>query len=386
MKYRVQISGVSSMILLYLTICLSVVSAAAYEPCPDDRTLVSQKVTYLPITGTLNTNSLDPRADVAEWEVKLRGTIHFKFSGRENYIRNRPVLIYNHGHEQKREEVCNLIKVFTDNKYVVFMPLRRGHYLEVDGVDGFTPDGGDIRSTGIYIDNYVILCGRTQAEAEDSTRPLLYINSGFCRPDQPLGSEHRDSGVEMRYLNSQHIDIRDQIAYIKSLAAYSTEPVKGKLADAKNIVVLGHSYGGALTVFANAFDYGQSVAVDVSGAELSWCPEDMNFCDEPYWRYDLLRAIPDQKRPIFFLQPKNGLDLNPTKELFGRAIDFQFRSRGEIFPPAPCSGRDDDEKLPPCSGDTPDARQVHGTFISHLSQIQRWGPAVIEFAKRYPRE
>ena len=386
MKHRIQKSDLLSAAFIFVAILLAAGSAMAYEPCPD-RALVSQKVTYLPITGTLNTNSLDPRADLDGWEVKLRGTLHFKFNSRENYIRNRPVLIYNHGHEQRREEVCNLIEHFTNNKYVVFMPLRRGHYLDVDGNEHFNADGGDIRSTGIHVDDYVILCGRTQAQAEaDTIRPLLYINSGFCRPDQPLGPEHRDSGVELWYLDSQRTDVRDQIAYIKSLPAYSTEPVKGKLADAKNIVILGHSYGGALTVFANAFDYGQSVAVDISGAELSWCREEESFCDEPYWRYDLLRAIPDQKRPIFFLQPKNGLDLSPTKELFGRSTDFQFRSRGEIFPPAPCSGPDDNETFPPCGDpEKPDAKQVHGTFISHLSQIEKWGPAVIEFAKRYPR-
>ena len=385
MKHRIRESYLRYAALVLMVLIVGVGSASAYEPC-NDVEFVSQKVTYLPITGTLNTNSLDPRADLAGWQVRLQGTLHFKFNEGENYIKNRPVLIYNHGHEQSRKEVCDLIQFFTDRKYVVFAPLRRGHYLDVDNNDEFTPEGGDIRSTGIHVDDYVNLCERTQAQAEDSSRPLLYINSGFCRPDQPLGTQHRRSAVELWYLDSQRIDVRDQIAYIKSLPAYSTELVNinWKLADPNSIAILGHSYGGALTVFTNAVDYGQSVAIDVAGAELSWTGD-----DEPYWRYDLLRAIPDQKRPIFFLQPKNAGDLSPTKELFGKSIDNLLRSRAEIFPPAPCTAKnpDDSETFPPCSntGTTPEAKQIHGTFISRMSQIERWGPAVIEFAKRYKR-
>jgi hypothetical protein len=218
----------------------------------------------------------------------------------------------------------------------------------------------------------------------------LYCGSGFCRDRLPCGLDNFRSGIELDYLSQQKIDVRDQMAFIKSQSAIGlTELTKHtwKLADPNRIVILGHSYGGGLTVFANTEDYGQSVAVDIQGAELSW-----NNSDDRYWKWDLEVAMFYQQRPIYFLQPKNGKFLDPTRSLFGIAVDQQYRSQAAIFPPAPCTryGEDKDgnkiELFPPCdASDGTDNKQVHGSFIGHSEQVAKWGPSVIEFANRYPR-
>ena len=371
----------SRAILMSLAIGSAAYSVRSQEvPCPGVQTV---RVTYMPAAGNLFTNSLDSRTDPSDpaHEVKLRGSLHFKRIGSET-IKNRPVLIYNHGHEQKRGEACAIVSFFVAQKWVVFTPLRRGHFLDLTG-DGDGNDLEDIRSTGIYIDNYVDYCSRSFVEARDSgVLTHIYCGSGFCRPGFPCDADNWRSGVELAYLGEQRIDIRDQIAYIKSLPAFSTEIIghTWKLADPDNIVVMGHSYGGGLTVMANAHDYGQSVAIDIAGAELSWDND-----NDPWWATDLSAAMRDQKRPIFLFQAKNGKYLTPTKELFRIGVDRGFLVQASIYPTAPACNDNDSDGF--CDGD-PDTtvfKDIHGNFVGQPSQVAIWGPAVVEFAKRHPR-
>src|SRR5687768_12289003 len=105
------------------------------RPCGSD--IVTERVTYLPISGTLTTNAFDPRVNPgdSQYRVSLQGSIHYKDPGNET-IKNRPVLIFNHGHERKRGEGCAIIRYFTrEHNWVVFTPLRRGHYLDVNDND-----------------------------------------------------------------------------------------------------------------------------------------------------------------------------------------------------------------------------------------------------------
>ena len=357
---------------------VAVYSANAQDsPCGDDIQTIN--VTYFKQAS----NSLDPRTDPGSTQIELNGSLHYR-KDFGTVLKNRPVLIYLHGHDQSRSHPCAIIKNFVGEKnWVVFTGLRRGYYLDDDG-DGVA----ELRSTGIYIDDYVSKCERSEAQAQSSDSPYLYCGSGFCRLGLSCNTAFHDSAVELAYLNDQRIDVKEQIAYIKARAAIALERgTKQKLADPNRIVILGQSYGGALALFANTEDYGQSVAIDISGAELSWTND-----DEPYWALDLQAAMLNQKRPMYFLQPKNGKSILPTKELFGIAVDQLYRSQAAIFPPAACYARDatgaETFPNPICPDESQDftAKQVHSTFVTHAEQVARWAPSVVDFVNRYPRQ
>ncbi len=100
-------------------------------------------------------------------------------------------------------------------------------------------------------------------------------------------------------------------------------------------------------------------------------------------------AVKDAKRPMYFLQPKNGLSLSPTKVLFSDEVDQFFRVQASIFPPAPvdtvCANHD-----PSCWDDEtndvkPVGKQAHSNFIGDKGQVELWGPSVVEFINRYPK-
>lgn len=346
-------------------------TASAQQICSG---VEGRRVTYLAQV----TNSLDSRVDPGNDNhlVRLRGTLHYRRTIFET-LRNKPVLIFNHGHEQGRGEACAIVEYFTEKGWVVFTPLRRGHFLNSDATE---------RSTGIYIDDFVRYCSRSVSEAEDPDEPHslthLYRSSGFCRPNAPTDdADALRSAVELFYLRQQRIDVRDAITYIKSLGAISGEfATTGKLADPNKIVIMGHSYGGALTVMTNAHDYGQSVAIDIAGAELSW-----ENADEPYWKKDLQDAMREQKRPIFLLQAQNGKYLTPTRSLFAIGVRNEFLVQASIFPPVTSCADGDGDGL--CDDDATMTvfKDIHSKFVGVSSQVATWGPTVLDFAKRHPR-
>src|SRR5215813_12540456 len=129
--------------------------SAQTHPCGDG--IDTRRVTYF----TQVTNSLDSRTDpgAATPLVKLQGSLHYKTPDPGKVLKNRPVLIFNHGHEPGRGEACEIVKFFTDKDWVVFVPLRRGHFLDLsDPKDGDGDDPEDLRSTGIHVDNIVDAC------------------------------------------------------------------------------------------------------------------------------------------------------------------------------------------------------------------------------------
>lgn len=85
-----------------------------------------------------------------------------------------------------------------------------------------------------------------------------------------------------------------------------------------------------------------------------------------------------QQRPIYFLQPKNGVTLMSSKVLFDIAVDREYRSQAAIFPPAPCF------KDPCDTSEDSEAKQAHITFVKNKKQVELWGPSVIEFINRNP--
>jgi pimeloyl-ACP methyl ester carboxylesterase len=301
--------------------------------------IVYKQVTY---EGPVTTSPADLRAN-SNGVVRLRGWLYHE-AGKD--IVNARVLIYNHGHDQERGEPCAIARFFVKRGFVVFAPLRRGHVAKTPGEE--PPNWNRIASTGMFTDDYVQFCSATNC-----------IHFACNAAPGCSGNE-----LQVDYIRQQVIDVADQIQFIKAEPAVGTS---GKLADPQRIAVLGHSFGGSLALFANAGGgvNGHAVAISVSGAELSW---DQN----PYWAFYLTLAVAAAQRPMYFLQPKNGRTLNPTRVLSRVAIDAAHRSQAAIFAAAPWNP---DSELP-------EWEQAHGNFIGKLDEVQSWGPSVIDFLRR----
>ncbi|MCA1593266.1 MAG: hypothetical protein LC754_11575 [Acidobacteria bacterium] len=327
--------------------------------------VVKVSVTYY---GPLASTPTDLRADPddATHTVKLKGLLYYP----SGTVRDAPVIIFNHGHEQDRGEPSAVAEYFVRRGFVVFAPLRRGHFYE-----------SDFRSTGVHIDRYVNKCQRSQEAALASGLPQLFCGSVFCRQAVACSDPHRANALEVGYLREQSDDVREQIRFIREQPAVG-KGASGKLVDPRRIAILGHSFGGALVIFANAFDYGQNVAVDVSGAELSWSD------DSPFWESDLGDTMNNQSSPVYFLQPGNGRSLLPTKTLFGKAVSKGYRAQAAIFPPVPWDPVCREHKRGCWDSDKnklrPEWRQAHNSFIGRGEQVGLWGCSVIEFVNRYP--
>lgn len=313
----------------------------------DNSGIVMKQVDYVPKTSATASNLQASKVN-GSYIVRLRGWLYYAENA---VVKDAPVIIYNHGHGREPGEPCAIAKYFVKKDFVVFVPLRRGSSAKTP--NPIPPNWKKIESTGVYTDDYVESC--------KINKNCTSCNGIYC----PEGLSAVD------YMRQQVADVADQLSYIKTLPAVGKN-ANGKLADSKRIAIAGHSYGGSLMVFANAELKNHNVAINISGAELSWN-------SNPHWKSVLSATMNDvQQRPIYFLQPKNGVSLMPTKTLFGIAVDREYRSQAAIFPPAPCF------KDPCDTSEDSEAKQAHSTFVKNKEQVELWGPSVVEFINRYP--
>jgi len=345
-------------------LCFSSLLAAADVSCEPDSS-ISVKREVVTYDGPFQTIAEDPRATPGDpnHTVELKGLLFYP----DGPVKDAPVIIYNHGHEQQRAIPLALRDYFVKRGFVFFAPLRRGHFY--DEV---------IASTGIHGDLYIDKCLRTQTQAQNSNLPHLFCSSPFCRPEVSCSSQFKSNAVDVYYLRTQWVDVEAQVNFILNHPAINAT---GKLADPRRVAILGHSYGGSAIVFANEHEMGQNVAIDVCGGEKSWGG------NNPFWKSDLSDAMKDQQRPIYMLQPKNARTLEPSKTLFGIATVQKYRSEASIFPEAPwdpvCADKDascwDSEK----KRVKPEWEQAHSTFIGQDSEVGKWGCSAIEFVNRH---
>lgn len=308
--------------------------------------IVTEQVDYVPKTPATASNLRASKVN-GEYIVRLRGWLYY---AENTVVKDAPVIIFNHGLSREVGEPCAIAKYFVKNGFVVFAPLRRGSSAKTPGT--IPPNWKKIESTGVFNDDYVANC---KINRNCTSCTLLSCPDGLTDVD---------------YTRQQVAEVADQLSYIKTLPAIGKN-ASGKLADSKRIAIVGHSYGGSLMVFANAELKNHNVAINISGAELSWN-------SNPHWKTVLSATMNDvQQRPIYFLQPKNGVTLMSTKTLFGIAVDKEYRSQAAIFPPAPCV------KDPCDTSVDSEARQAHSTFVRNKDQVELWGPSVIEFINRY---
>jgi dienelactone hydrolase len=333
---------------------------ADVSSCSDFTGIHMRRVTYY---ENLSPSANDLRAGSVndQWVIRLKGWLYYEDGKKQ---KNAPVIIYNHGHNDTRSEPCKFAKYFVERGFVVFAPLRRGHSAKTP--DNPPDNWQKISSTGVFTDDYVSGC----------------LTSGNCSCNVcglPLPTSICTSNrYEVDYIRQQVADVRQQIRYIKDHASINADGSAGtgKLADPNRISILGHSYGGSLTIFANAELDDQNVALSVSGAELSWGD------DEPAWETELSCAMESQKRPVYFLQPKNGRTLLPMRVLFGIALSQKYRSQAAVFPPTDWDPLKIDDETGMLE---PEFKQAHENFINNTEEIKGWGKSVKEFVERYPK-
>jgi dienelactone hydrolase len=242
-----------------------------------------------------------------------------------------PLLVYNHGSEEHPGLKCAEGEFFAKLGYVVVVPHRRGH------------GEGDDRSTGKYLTQY---CAD---------------NDGPCK---------------MKYLRMQLDDVKKAIGFAKG---YKVDGKK--VVDAKRIALMGHSFGGIVTMFLNQQDVGQQAAVNLSGASQSWeGSEDA--------RNEMKIAAREALKPVYYLEPLNDHSIEPTfylAEVAGKACRVYQTA---IFPTMD-SNTDGTTDMKDYKGDWDkdgkdyDPRDAAHSQFSAATEL--WGPTVHEFMQRYFR-
>jgi hypothetical protein len=150
-------------------------------------------------------------------------------------------------------------------------------------------------------------------------------------------------------------------------------------ADLGKIALLGHSFGGTLSLAASAIPlpFLPRATIDISGGALDWA-------DNVHYHDALKDWVKLRLMPIFLLQPNNeagpGGSVEPTIELSwtaGHSGNRQFQAAlyPDVLPdPGECPGHDT------CDGSRLIVSEAHGRF---LINVGAWGPAALDFLKRY---
>jgi len=264
-------------------------------------------------------------------ECKLSGWLYLPPTPKEGG--GLPAIVYNHGHDQERGEPCAIAQYFTSRGYLVFAPLRRGH----------TDIEAGIINTGLYSDYYV------------ASKPAALRNA-----------------ATVEYLQFQVSEVAEAIRYLTT----------NLIADPKRIAILGHSYGGTLTVFSAAsplLNPTPKAAIDISGAVLDWD-------DNPSFMPAMVMSVVNRKMPIFFLQSRNEVSHEPTVTLSNAAATTGNTLFLAGFFPAvlPDANECPTAITDLCSGPGKLInKEVHGRFITRTEHVKDWGPTAQDFLRLY---
>ena len=252
--------------------------------------------------------------------------------------RNLPLIVFNHGSSRSTGEWCEVATYFTDKGFAFFVPHRRGHGL----------------STGMYYTDFLdLVCARSD--------------------QNPFGTCGRvgNNDYLLSYLQDQTFEVAQAISYLSSLKNSAGE----RIINPNRIAIGGHSFGGMVTLFNNRLLTNHKAAIDIAGASESWDYFDGddetdgdNTPDNSASIRFLKDAVRDANKPIFFLEPKNDVSIRPTVVLSKVAGDRSDRYQAAIYGPVP---------------GVRTGEEAHGKFVTDPDEIQKWGPAVIEFLARF---
>jgi pimeloyl-ACP methyl ester carboxylesterase len=303
--------------------------------------------------------SLDPPG--VRCRIRLNGILYRPNASAYHGNSAFPALVINHGSGEDipANEFCEIATYYVPKGYIVFVPFRRGH-----------GEGGD-RSTGIFITDLI----DDYTSGADS-----YIHNTSC-------ARSNNSCYRAQLLDEQASEeIRDAMDYMKERADVLRDPVTQADPNPEHrIAIMGSSYGGAVTVFANSRALGQKVAVAFSAGAQQWngdenCAPFDPTCGTATQRA-LINAAGDATKPAYYLQARWDYDTRSTIDL---AYAHSYRSprplhsrawMAQIFPyQYPCATSDPDS----CTDD--DYQEIHRGFVR---DPKVWGPSVTNFLRRF---
>lgn len=257
--------------------------------------------------------------------------------------RDLPLIIHNHGSDKSAGQQCEMAAYFTSKGFAFFVPHRRGHGL----------------STGTYYTDFLdLICLRSDQN------PF-----GIC-------GRVGNNGVLLDYLQDQTFEVAQAISYMSSLKNSAGR----RIVNPNKIAIMGHSFGGIVTLLNNRILTNHQAAVNIAGASESWDYFDGddetdgdNTPDSSASIRYLKDAARDANKPIFFFEPKNDVSIRPTVVLSKVAGDHSERYQAAIYGP-----------VPPDPGERSiDPTRAHGKFVTDHDEVRKWGPAVIEFLARF---
>jgi dienelactone hydrolase len=298
-----------------LAIALLVLAAlpARADDCPPGDVVTYYQPATLPAT-------LDTRCQLEGGKcvkLEMKGFLYYPPASARRKA-PYPIIIYNHGSGPKPGPACVEGNYFASLGYVVFVPHRRGVG----------------RSTGVAPEEYNRLYCSKKGDP------------GFCK---------------MEYLRKQIEDVETAIEFLK----------KQRDVAPRDLVLMGHSFGGIVTTMANTRDLGQRAIVDFAGASQSW---EANPAAVAEMKHEVENAV----APIFFVEPMNDHSIAPTIELArvaGRACR-EFQSL--VYPAIDVNG---DGKIDRADYDPVESRDK--AHVASMRATDAWGPAVDEFISRY---
>jgi len=262
----------------------------------------------------------DPRCTVEQGkcvQIELKGYLYLPTS---NACKGpHPVIIYNHGSGKPVGENRRFGSYFADLGYVVFIPHRRGHGC----------------STGPHF-------GQECAGKKDG---------GACK---------------MKHLRAQVEDVKEAIDFVKERSD----------VDPKRIAIVGHSFGGIVSMFANERKLGQKAVVNFAGGSQSWEQSEVTVAE-------LMKSARNAVSPVYYFAPLNDASIEPTLRLAYEAGTHCRQFQSALFPAVDVTG--DDEITKADYDGTKDENDKHARDDAHgksTRMVRRWGPSVDEFLRR----
>jgi dienelactone hydrolase len=157
------------------------------------------------------------------------------------------------------------------------------------------------------------------------------------------------NAVQMQLLDGRELDdVRAALTYLR----------KSSSVDRRNIAVIGHSFGGSLSLVLAENEPGLRAVVVFGAASYSWDRS-------PELRARLLAAAGGAAAPIFFIHAANDYSTSPGRALDARLQELRKRHRLKIYPPVGRSA-------------------AEGHDMLHLA-VDQWEPDVFAFLDEYMR-